>query len=110
MFTKGLSVTIYRYPEAECTNQGVTCLDRCKDNMFPNCALLVGEGVSGPTSVEDAMKKKYPILVLQLKNGYISAVPANNSHISWMFGGNFIHSSDSRFPHKYPIPVHDRQE
>jgi hypothetical protein len=27
-----------------------------------------------------------------------------------MFGGTFIYSSDSRFPSKYPIPLHDRVE
>ena len=27
-----------------------------------------------------------------------------------MFGGNFVYTSDSRFPSPYPIPVHDRFE
>ena len=40
------------------------------------------------------------------------AVPAgiykSNQHS--MFGGNFIHTSDSRFPGRAPIPVHDRIE
>jgi len=40
------------------------------------------------------------------------AVPAgiykSNKHS--MFGGNFIHTSDSRFPGRAPIPVHDRIE
>jgi hypothetical protein len=27
-----------------------------------------------------------------------------------MFGGAFIWDSDSRFPAKYPIPLHDRIE
>jgi len=27
-----------------------------------------------------------------------------------MFGGTFIHTSDSRFPKKHPIPLHDRYE
>jgi len=27
-----------------------------------------------------------------------------------MFGGNFIYTSDSRFPNKYPIAIHDRYE
>lgn len=27
-----------------------------------------------------------------------------------MFGGTFIHTSDSRFPFDYPIPLHDRFE
>ena len=40
------------------------------------------------------------------------AVPAgiykSNKHS--MFGGNFIHTADSRFPGRAPIPVHDRVE
>lgn len=27
-----------------------------------------------------------------------------------MFGGQFIYTSDSRFPHDYPISIHDRYE
>ena len=27
-----------------------------------------------------------------------------------MFGGNFVYTSDSRFPSDYPIPIHDRFE
>ena len=32
----------------------------------------------------------------------------SNTHS--MMGGNFIHTSDSRFPGRAPIPVHDRVE
>ena len=28
----------------------------------------------------------------------------------WMFGGTFIYTSDSRFPVRHPIPLHDRVE
>lgn len=28
----------------------------------------------------------------------------------YMFGGNFIWTSDSRFPAKFPIKIHDRRE
>jgi hypothetical protein len=40
------------------------------------------------------------------------AVPAGiyKSGRHSMFGGNFIHTSDSRFPAKAPISVHDRLE
>ena len=31
-------------------------------------------------------------------------------NVGYMFGGNFIHTSDSRIPNDYPIPIHDRQE
>ena len=40
------------------------------------------------------------------------AVPASilNSRRHSMFGGNFIYTSDSRFPSDAPIKVHDRLE
>ena len=40
------------------------------------------------------------------------AVPASifKSGVHSMFGGNFIHTSDSRFPSDAPISVHDRVE
>lgn len=44
---------------------------------------------------------------------YIHAEPIDGKSpgkVGWMFGGNFIYSSDSRFPSDYPIPIHDRQE
>ena len=53
---------------------------------------------------------------LYLKPGHIDgwrAVPANDPPegcTPWMFGGNFIYSSDSRFPSHQPIAVHDRTE
>lgn len=28
----------------------------------------------------------------------------------WMYGGNIAYCSDSRFPNKYPLKIHDRQE
>ena len=36
--------------------------------------------------------------------------PVKKGNVGYMFGGNFIHTSDSRFPNDYPIPIHDRQE
>ena len=42
--------------------------------------------------------------------------PANAGQCNQMFGGNYIMTSDGRFPHQnglktaYPIPVHDRFE
>lgn len=29
---------------------------------------------------------------------------------TWMFGGSFLYTSDSRFPLRHPIPLHDRVE
>lgn len=47
--------------------------------------------------------------------GCLKAVPVVDPEtvkglIGPMFGGNYISTSDSRFPCDYPIPVHDRWE
>lgn len=41
---------------------------------------------------------------------YIHAVPVGVDEHRAMMGGTFIYSSDSRFPNKFPIPLHDRVE
>lgn len=44
---------------------------------------------------------------------WCTPVKENKGDEKWtpyMAGGNFVYSSDSRFPSKYPIPIHDRRE
>ena len=43
---------------------------------------------------------------------YLTAYPfESREEEKWyMAGGNYIESCDSRFPGRYPIPVHDRTE
>lgn len=79
--------------------------------------------------------KKYPPVILEVRNiggrEYLSAYPvqlaiagkreddavvkglvkrASRSSSRGMFGGNFIYTSDGRFPNDYPIALHDRVE
>ena len=54
-------------------------------------------------------------IVHRVINGkdYYHAEPVNgkdDKKIGWMMGGTFIWTSDSRFPHQYPIALHDRQD
>lgn len=75
-------------------------------------AKLVFDNVSSPFTVDEG--EDY--LVLKEKHvgdkKYLYAVPKSVLDTKeWsMFGGNFIYTSDSRFPSQYPIPVHDRVE
>lgn len=92
---------------SDCTNGGVT--------SKAEHALLIGEGVAevfGEKPGEPVLK-----LVKRMLWGqpYYHAEPAETPKgVGWMFGGNFIHTSDGRFHdavgHSYPIPVHDRTE
>jgi hypothetical protein len=70
---------------------------------------LCGKGVVELSEPSDLS----PALVLvrrMLSDGeYLHAEPDTNGDRS-SFGGNFVWTSDGRFPSKYPIPVHDRFE
>ena len=74
--------------------------------------LLVGEGVEGPTTENEATASGVPVVELdRRKIGgeiYLTARPVGMPH--GMMGGTFIETSDSRFPGRYPIPLHDRME
>ncbi len=101
---KGLLVyTLTHRDRSDCTNNGLTS----KFDKF----ILIGEGVQGPFDPN----KDIPELKLVRRNifgkPYVHAEPVERAEgVGWMFGGNYITTSDSRFPNTYPIPVHDRQE
>lgn len=107
MTRKGLFVHVLRSASlGDCTNGGVTA----RFDRF----VLTGEGVEGPFApTADA-----PELRLVRRPGvgrggatYLHAVPNDGREGAVrMFGGNYITTSDSRFPSDYPIPVHDRYE
>jgi hypothetical protein len=82
----------------DCSNNG---LSSKKDNL----TLL-------PESVADGAGDETLILVYRKRFQDLIAVPTvlYNSTKHYMFGGNFIWSCDSRFPHDYPIKIHDRVE
>ena len=74
--------------------------------------ILLGSGVAGVFSPDEST----PAVLLNVRNiygnEYLSALPCDFEGKvldgQWAFGGNFIYTSDSRFPSKQPIPVHDR--
>lgn len=73
-----------------------------------NEVVLTGDGVP-----EILWWSDRPTVILKRKGDYVFAVPlcdVPSGHAGWMFGGCFIWSNDSRFPSRYPIPLHDRSE
>ena len=105
---RALSVSVYRDADGyDCSNNGITSR---YDRVY-----LVGEGIDGPYKIdlddppENVLKLEKKVLFGNEE--YLRAIPLQDdgSRIR-MMGGNFIHSCDSRFPAKYPIPVHDRYE
>lgn len=78
-------------------------------------AILYGEGI--PEIFEES--DECPALRLERRHladrgdendYYWTAYPDFSPKGYYCFGGSFIYSPDSRFPSRYPIPVHDRDE
>lgn len=110
MLMTGLHVNVLRDANGhDCTLNGVT--SRYTDFV------LVGEGVQ---EVQNGETEDEAVLILVRRNvpdhngmPYLTAYPVGkdgNAMTHGMFGGNYINTSDSRFPCAYPIPVHDRFE
>jgi len=101
---KGLRVSVLRFRngEVDCTNGGPTS----QHDDF----VLIDDEVAAPFEPSDDAPEIN--LVRRVIGGkpYVHAVPASLKGKQVMFGGNYITTSDSRFPNQYPIPVHDRME
>jgi hypothetical protein len=107
-----LTCQVYR-TDFDCTNGGLT-------STHDRVRLVSNEYKAGtPTlRIENGRRVEVaglPAFKLRMAGGRIHAYPADveegeGGFTGWMFGGNFIHCSDSRFPIPYPIPVHDRRE
>jgi hypothetical protein len=102
----GLRINVYRDTGPDCTMNGIS-------KQFNNLT-LIGSGISGPFApTEDA-----PAVTMITKNvtgepyKYLAPCDENAQPLPgwYMFGGNYGATSDSRFPHKYPLPIHDRKE
>ncbi len=114
---KGLSVAVYREPAGSGMFDNIDCTNGGISGKFRNLT-LVGPGIPG---ISEATENRPAVMIVERdlpsKRGgrrtYLHAIPVegkDDTRIGWMFGGNFIYSSDSHFPADYPIPVHDRQE
>lgn len=104
----GLTVGVFREVDfPDCTANGIT--------SKVSRIILVDDSIEGPFKVQEG--ETYLVLIRRTLFGrvYIHAEPrVNGKELKGdgfgMFGGNFIYSSDSRFPNDYPIGVHDRFE
>lgn len=101
---KGLIVDVLRY-----RNGAMDCTLGGPSSRYEEFT-LIDDDVQAPFAVCD--ERPEINLVRRTIGGkpYVHAVPASLKGKQVMFGGNYIVTSDSRFPHQYPIPVHDRVE
>ena len=101
--SKGLVVNVLRNTLGDSTNGGVSATN--------DTFVLTGEGVDCQVFTPS---EEMPELVLFTRmmgdTEYLHAVPKELEHRHTMFGGNFVYTSDSRFPSNQPIKIHDRVE
>lgn len=109
MNQKGMTVSVYRNAQfnSDFSRNGVSAQS--------NELFLIGPGVPELFENRDGL----PIVKLVERNlwgtPYFHVEPVDRpTGNGWMFGGNFVYCSDSRFRRLtetgQPIPVHDRQE
>lgn len=113
----GLLVSTYR------DASGYDCMASGVSSKFKEFILVCNQEPIGPFYPCE----KTPALYLAKWKGRVIAVPENveakypkkintredcsfEGLCGWMFGGNFVYSSDSRMPGKAPIAVYDRRE
>lgn len=103
MKTKGLLVHVYTDGGADCTNNGISSKNKT----------LILNRSNSPFEGDETNSVELHSKVIN-GNVYNYVTPLHeiwpSNAVGPMFGGNFIYSSDSRFPAKYPIPIHDRFE
>ncbi|MCK9155083.1 MAG: hypothetical protein M0P12_03105 [Paludibacteraceae bacterium] len=104
----GLIVEVYRCSVSDCSKNGVTANNN-------SVLLILPQG--GPFRAKDFVLKMPLVEIdkredMSLRHGQdcSCARPYGIDGTNYSFGGNFIYSSDSRFPGNRPIPVHDRKD
>lgn len=114
---KGLTVHVYSTPlTRSCALNGPTAKYDTLTLVGKIPSGLTKYGRPFPEGVIDEIFKATedrPAVMLEVgPYGSLRAVPVDPPEGSFnrMFGGNYISTSDSRFPCDYPIPVHDRYE
>lgn len=109
MGLKGLHVSIYRDSDpCDCTMGGVSSVAHGRTALT-----VVDDRIAG---VFEADEEAPAVELVRREIGgqtYVHAKPYGETRHT-MFGGNFLHTSDSRLREatgtSYPIPIHDRIE
>lgn len=106
---KTLPVYIFRCSLGDCTNGGISATG---DKLYLACPDGYVDTPEDDPRLIRLVKRDLP----WMDTPYVHAEPTNDPrhhdgvHVGPMAGGNFVYTSDSRFPATYPIPLHDRYE
>ena len=102
---RGLRCSVYVDKHlGDCSNRGISSV--------VETVTLVGPGIPEifePRDDSPAVK----LVRRDIGGEYLHVEPEiehPENETPYMFGGAFIYTCDSRFPSKYPIPLHDRSE
>lgn len=103
---KGLRVSILKNAElGDCTNGGISATRKSLTLVGPDIPEIFEATPDAPAVVIIGR-----IIGGRLYNHAEPLEPVPAGHNGYMAGGNFIHTSDSRFPSDYPLSLHDRTE
>ena len=98
-----LTVKVYKHASGDFTNGGIS-------SRYDYLYLYI-DGKVGNTEVDPTDER---IIIIKRGSGnYMYAEPINDKNkreVNYMMGGNWIYSSDGRYPVDYPLPLHDRSE
>lgn len=107
---KTLPVGVYRNAWiGDCTNDGISA---SQERLYLVCDQGFHDLPDGDPRLIRLVKRSFH----GGESAHLSVEPVNDprygdgKHVGPMFGGNFVYTSDSRFPSDYPIPIHDRFE
>ena len=113
-----LSVNVYEhkyeiFPDNDCTNGGISSRHKTLYLLCEDQEKAQKEAWNWSKVDENDERLIKIVRSTPCGRPYVHAEPVNDPNkreIGYMFGGNFIYTSDSRFPENYPIPLHDRSE
>lgn len=106
-----LTTYVLRDALGDCTNEGVSSRSETLELFAPHLsfAQVANHCLENGIDVNKAVK-----LVYRANLDYVHAEPIVNRGKCYMFGGNYLKTSDSRFKDltgiSYPVPIHDRTE
>jgi len=106
---KGLRVNIYKPHYGDRSNGGIS-------SKAGKATLVPSADFPGVPEIFEAGEDAPAIALVKRNIGgeYLTAYPIGEDgtvdNAGRMFGGCYVSTSDSRFPAKYPVPLHDRKE